>query len=209
MAGSDPTNLAEAATSTGGAATVSDETLVSSVRSGDDSAFEILFDRHKRRVARIAGRFFFTREQVEDVLQESFIKAYFGLGEFAGRREQSFAAWVTRIAINVCYDELRKHRRRPESSLAETHDEEGTGLDDRFRMLAATDDIESAAVSRDLAMKLLSRLNADDRLVLTLLDAEELSVVEIAEVTGWSVSKVKVRAHRARAHLRKLLKKYV
>ena len=64
-------------------------------------------------------------------------------------------------------------------------------------------------VSRDLATKLLSRLSADDRLVLTLLDVEGFSVAEIAEVTNWSISKVKVRAHRARAHLRRVLQRYI
>ena len=66
-----------------------------------------------------------------------------------------------------------------------------------------------AAASRDLALKLLTRLSAEDRLVLTLLDVEGFSVAEIAQMTNWSISKVKVRAHRARAHLRKVLRKYV
>src|SRR2546430_14107767 len=70
-------------------------------------------------------------------------------------------------------------------------------------------DIESGLVSRDLAVKLLARLSAEDRLVLTLLDVEGFSVAEIAEMTSWSVSKVKVRAHRARAHLRRVLRRYL
>jgi RNA polymerase sigma-70 factor (ECF subfamily) len=70
-------------------------------------------------------------------------------------------------------------------------------------------DAESAAVTRDLANKLLARLSADDRIVLTLLDAEELSVAEIALLMGWKVSKVKVRAHRARQSLRRVLAEFV
>jgi RNA polymerase sigma-70 factor (ECF subfamily) len=70
-------------------------------------------------------------------------------------------------------------------------------------------DAESAVISRDLANKLLARLSADDRIVLTLLDAEELSVAEIAVVMGWKVSKVKVRAHRARQSLRRVLGEFV
>ena len=68
-------------------------------------------------------------------------------------------------------------------------------------------DVERTAVSRDLAEKLLARLSPDDRMVLTLLDVEGFSVAEIAETTNWSVSKVKVRAHRARVHLRKVLRR--
>ncbi len=64
-------------------------------------------------------------------------------------------------------------------------------------------------ISRDLANKLLARLAPDDRIVLTLLDAEELSVAEIALVMGWTVSKVKVRAHRARQALRRVLGEFV
>jgi len=64
-------------------------------------------------------------------------------------------------------------------------------------------------VSRDLAAKLLARLSADDRLILTLLDVEGFSVAEISEMTSWSISKVKVRAHRARAHLRRVMKRFL
>ena len=70
-------------------------------------------------------------------------------------------------------------------------------------------DVETQLVSRDLATKLLARLSAEDRLVLTLLDVEGFSVAEIAEMTNWSISKVKVRAHRARANLRRVLQRYL
>ena len=70
-------------------------------------------------------------------------------------------------------------------------------------------DVETELVSRDLAIKLLARLSPEDRLVLTLLDVEGFSVAEIAEVTNWSISKVKVRTHRARANLRRVLQRYL
>jgi RNA polymerase sigma-70 factor (ECF subfamily) len=69
-------------------------------------------------------------------------------------------------------------------------------------------DAETATISRDLANKLLARLGADDRLVLTLLDVEEMGVSDIAEAMGWTVSKVKVRAHRARNALRRIVSEY-
>lgn len=191
------------------AAETPDDALVAAVRAGDDGAFELLFERHKRRVARVAARFFRTREQVEDVLQESFTKAYFALPDFAGRREQSFAAWLTRITVNACYDELRRTRRRAESALSEIGDDERDWLETQLRDAGPGSDVEATAVSRDLAHKLLARLGPEERLLLTLLDAEGLSVAEIAEATGWSISKVKVRAHRSRAYLRKLLKKFI
>ena len=187
----------------------SDAELVSQVRAGDDAAFEELFTRHRRRVALIASRFFRRREQIEEVVQESFAKAFFALGEFSNRQAESFGAWLARIAFNVCYDELRRLKRRPESSLSELDEDEAAWLRERTRDSRDSRGVESEAVSRELAAKLLARLSPEDRLVLVMLDVEGLSTAEISEVTGWSVSKVKVRAHRARAHLRKVLKRFV
>lgn len=184
-----------------------DAELVARARGGDDDAFEELFRRHKRRVALIASRFFRQREQVEEVVQESFAKAFFALGEFANGRDASFAAWLARIAFNVSYDELRRQKRRPEGALEELTEEEAATLNERLRGVGP--DAEGEAVSRDLASKLLARLSAEDRLVLVMLDVEGLSVAEIAGLLKWTGSKVKVRAHRARAHLRRVLERFL
>ena len=183
-----------------------DAELAALAREGDESAFEELFRRHRRRVALIASRFFRQREQVEEVVQESFAKAFFALGEFGGGRDASFAAWLARIAFNVSYDELRRQKRRPEGALEDLTEEEAAHLAERLR---GGPDAEGAAVSRDLAAKLLARLSPEDRLVLVLLDVEGLSVAEIAGLLGWGGSKVKVRAHRARAHLRRVLERFL
>jgi RNA polymerase sigma-70 factor (ECF subfamily) len=158
-------------------------------------------------VARIAGRFFPQREQIEEIIQDSFTKAYFALSTYHGTHEASFRAWLTQIAVNTCYDHLRKARRRPEHTVEEFNDHEAHEFAGQLR--AAGSDVESALVSRDLAVKLLARLSAEDRLVLTLLDVEGFSVAEIAEMVQWSVSKVKVRAHRARAHLRRVVQRFL
>lgn len=184
-----------------------DDALVAASGSGDEAAFEQLFERHRRQVARIAGRFFPQREQIEEIIQDSFTKAYFALGTYHGTHEASFRAWLTQIAVNTCYDQLRRLRRRPEHTVEEFDDQEAHEFAGQLR--AAGSDIEGALVSRDLALKLLARLSAEDRLVLTLLDVEGFSVAEIAEMTNWSVSKVKVRAHRARAHLRRVMQRFL
>lgn len=187
----------------------SDAELVIRVRDGDETAFEELFHRHRRRVALIAGRFFRQREQIEEIVQETFTKAYFALDSFTGHGELSFATWLARIAFNFCYDELRRLKRRPESVAADLTAEDAAWLKENLSDKSARGDAESAVVSRDLARKLLARLSPEDRLVLVLLDIEEMSVSEIAQVTAWSLSKVKVRAHRARASLRRLLGKFL
>ena len=186
-----------------------DVALVERVCGGDEQAFEELFKRHRRRVALIASRFFRQREQIEEVVQESFMKAYFALGDFSNQQETSFASWIARIAFNSCYDELRRIKRRSESAWNDVSEEEAAGLHAQLRSGAAGRDIESATVARDLAGKLLSRLSAEDRLVLVLLDVEGLTVSEIADLKNWSHSKVKVRAHRARASLRRVLERFL
>ena len=186
-----------------------DESLVEAVRAGDDAAFEQILERHRRRIARMVGRFFNRPERVEEILQEVFTKVYFALDAYSADRGSSFGAWLTRVAMNLCYDELRRARRRPETSISDITGDEIVWLNAQLNPESPGHDAESAVVSRDLANKLLARLSSEDRIVLTLLDAEELSVAEIALLMGWKSSKVKVRAHRARLSLRRVLAEFV
>ncbi|HSQ19286.1 MAG TPA: sigma-70 family RNA polymerase sigma factor, partial [Blastocatellia bacterium] len=140
-----------------------DESLVEAVRAGDDSAFEQIFERHRRRISRMVGRFVNRPERVEEILQDVFIKVYFALGAYSAERGPSFAAWLSRVAINSVYDELRRARRRPESSIIDITSDEIVWLNSQLRAKVAGGDAESAVISRDLANKLLARLSADDR----------------------------------------------
>lgn len=187
----------------------SDIELVARASGGEEEAFEELFNRHRRRVSLIASRFFRQPEQIEEIVQESFTKAYFALPEFTNQQEASFAAWIARIGFNACYDELRRIKRRPESALSNVSEDEAAWLKDQPRAEGEGSDIERAAISRDLADKLLSRLSPEDRMVLVMMDVEGLTVSEIAKSTSWSISKVKVRAHRARASLRRVLERFL
>jgi RNA polymerase sigma-70 factor (ECF subfamily) len=187
----------------------SDDHLVATVIAGDDRAFEELFIRHRYRVARIASRFFSHIERIEDITQEVFTKIYFALPEYSSDRGASFLAWLSRITVNQCYDQLRHDRRRPENAFDSITEEEAVRLRARLHPAQVHADSEASLISRDLADKLLANLNADDRIVLALLDIDGCSVAEIAEITGWSKSKIKVRTHRARASLRRILKEYV
>ena len=188
-------------------AEISDADLVAAVVRGDATAFEFLFNRYRQRVAAIGGRFFQQPAQIEEIVQESFTKAYFGLSSFSQHKADSFAHWLARIAFNSCYDELRRQTRSRERTLSDFTDAERQEL--RTLTGAVEMGIEETTISRDLANKLLRLLSADDRLVLVLLDVEGLSVAEIARLMNWSSAKVKIRVFRARADLRRLLRKFL
>jgi len=190
------------------ASTRADDELVAAVLAGDEAAFELLFERYRRSVARLAYRFFYRREEVEDIVQESFANAYFALSAYRGGHEKSFIAWLSRITVRTCYDAMRRSR-RAENMLSELSKDEEMTLAAKLRDAGRVSDIETAAISRDLAAKLLQLLEPEDRLVLTLLNGADLSVGEISQLTGWSASKIKMRAHRARKALQRVLHRYV
>src|ERR1700741_4624298 len=161
-----------------------DDVLVAAAASGDEDAFEQLFERHRRQVARIANRCFMPRELIEKIIQASFTKSYFALGSYHGPQAASFKAWLAQITVNCCYDHLSRARRRPEQGFDDI--EEGGMQEFAAWLRSDPTDVETKLVSRDLASKLLSRLSAEDRLVLTLLDVEGFSVAEISDLTSWS-----------------------
>lgn len=185
----------------------SDSQLVELVLNGDATAFENLFDRYKRLVAAIAGRYFQRPEQIEEIILISFAKVYFDLKTFRGDHNFSFASWIGKITTNACLDLLRTQKRKPENLWCEFSEAETEIL---FADAADNNKTaESSFIERDLAEKLLSKLSAEDRAILQMLDAEEMSVREISEITGWSSSKIKIRAFRARNSLRKILRKFL
>ena len=187
----------------------SDNELVAAVTSGDEDAFRELFERHRQAVARRAYRFFARREQVEEIVQDTFTKVYFALSSYRGTHERSFIAWLSQIAVRVCYDELRRPHHQAEQMLGDLTDDETDFLQHYAGATGNERTHEDALANRDLAAKLLARLTPDDRLVLTLLHGEEHSSAEIAALTGWSEGKVRVRALRARNSLRGVLKRFL
>ena len=186
----------------------SDRQLVELVLAGDGSAFEQIFDRHKRMVAVVAGRYFRRPEQIEEIIQISFAKSFVELAKFRGLHDLSLASWISRITVNACLDTLRVQKRKPENLCCELSDDE-TGSLVELVADSGTRSVESQLLDRDLAEKLLSRVGDDDRALLQMLYVEEMTVSEIAGLTGWSQSKVKIKAWRARNVLRKVLKKYL
>ncbi len=184
-----------------------DDELVKAVLAGDEAAFGVIFERHRRLVAHLVSRFFNRREEIEEIVQQSFTKFYFSLKSFRGGQEKSLAAWLSKITVNICYDELRRQKRQPENRFADlSDDEESAILNCITRSNAAC--AEKSFINRDLAEKLLSKLETPDRLALTLFYGEDLSVEEVAELVGWSPSNVKTRLFRARNFLRNVFEKF-
>jgi RNA polymerase sigma-70 factor (ECF subfamily) len=202
---SDKVERAELADS-GSLSEPDDAELVKLVCEGHESAFELIFNRHKTRVTAIAGRFF--QDHVDDILQECFVRVYFALPEFVHRGEGSFAAWLAKIAFNTCYDELRRRGRRRESAISDLSESE-VGMLKVLSTESREVSVEAKTVTRDLANRLLAQLSPEDRIILVLLDVEGLSVNEIAKMMDWSAAKVKIRTFRARGHLRRLLSKFL
>jgi RNA polymerase sigma-70 factor (ECF subfamily) len=134
--------------------------------------------------------------------QEVFLKAYTELSSYEGRG--SFEGWLSRIATNTCLNELRSRKRHPESLVSDLTEDENSWLEN-LPAAVSVESPERNVIIADLTEKVLSKLSPDDRVVLTLMDGEDLSVKEVAELTGWSQANIKVKAFRARRRMRKLL----
>jgi RNA polymerase sigma-70 factor (ECF subfamily) len=186
----------------------SDIDLARQAGSGDELAFEEIVRRYGPRVFRIAGRFFRQRSAVEEIGQEVFLRAYTQLGTYEGRG--SFEGWISRIATNTCLNELRKAKRHPEFYAADLNDDEENWLETRLAGSSLSDDyFERGIIAADLADKVLGSIAPEDRMILIMLDGEDLPVKEICEITGWSQSKVKIRAMRARRKVRKTVERMI
>lgn len=185
----------------------SDDELVARTQAGDDDAFRELVQRHARRVHSIVGAYVRSPADREDLSQEVFIKVYYALHSY--RQGERFERWLAKIAVNACYDRLRAIRRRPELLFTDMSEEQAAWLDAWSANAPPNnqDDLHQREAERELAERLLATLNAEDRMVLTMLETEGWSVQEIAEVTGWSKAKIKMRAFRARQKLRRSLQR--
>jgi len=178
-----------------------DAELIAAVLKGDTESFEPLIKKYLPQVFATARRYARRESEVEDIVQEVWVKAFQKLKSFRG--EAPFEHWLMRLTVRTCYDFLRAHQRRREIAFSELTGQESGWLE-RFAKQPESAEEDSAA-ARQLVQRLLEQLSPAARLVITLLEIEELSVKEISKLTGWSPTLVKVRAFRARAEMRKKL----
>jgi RNA polymerase sigma-70 factor (ECF subfamily) len=186
------------------AANLSDEEIIHRVVYGDVDAFRHLLDRHHARVFGIISRRV-PRGDAEEVAHDAFVRAYTSLSTY--ERKGDFVSWLSKIAVRACYDYWRERynrREQPMSALSEdqlkwvariTYDQSSRAHGERVSMHEA----------RDLLRWAMRRLSAEDRSVLELVHIEGRSVKEAAELLGWSIVNVKVRAYRSRKKLRAIL----
>jgi RNA polymerase sigma-70 factor (ECF subfamily) len=181
------------------ASAADDRELVRRAQQEDQEAFEELVRRHQHRVFAVAGGILRRREDVEDIAQQVFVKAYFSLKRFDQRA--AFSTWLYKITVNECWDLLRKKKVRPlvyESDLSEEQARQVLAAEEKN---GGGPDISDRLEARQRVENLLNGLDERDRLMLILKEVEGFAVEEIAEVLDLNANTVKVRLFRARRRI--------
>jgi RNA polymerase sigma-70 factor (ECF subfamily) len=178
---------------------VDDRELVRRAQGEDQEAFEELLRRHQHRVFAVAGGILRRREDVEDIAQQVFVKAYFSLKRFDQRA--AFSTWLYKITVNECWDLLRKKKVRPlvyESDLSEEQAKQVIAAEGKN---TSGPDISDRLEARERVERLMEGLDERDRLMLILKEVEGFAVEEIAQVLDLNANTVKVRLFRARRRI--------
>jgi RNA polymerase sigma-70 factor (ECF subfamily) len=170
------------------------------VQRGESEAFGLLVGRYQQRIFSIVFHLVRRRDEVEDLAQEIFFKAFRAIRSY--NFQSSFATWLSRIAVNHCYDYLRKLRASRLSYYSQMTEGSERELERKAEspQPGGLDHGEKVAL-RDLVARLLARAPGDDRLILSLKELEDCSVEEIASLLKLKASTVKVRLHRARKRM--------
>ncbi len=185
-----------------GALMNSTEELVARVRAGDEEAFRLIFDRYSRPVLSFIYDMVGDRALAEDLAQETFVRAFRGLSTL--REETKLSTWLFAIAKNCAREQLRT-RRRNEGNV-EIDAEPAFELHDHGR--TPSGELLDKELS-GVIQRALQKLDEDKRTVFTLKVLQQRSYEEIAEITGFSVGKLKTDLHRARAEMRKRIGPYL
>lgn len=173
----------------------------------DESAFAEIVRRFSPRVFLIASRFFRRHSLAEEAAQEIFLRAFTQIEKFEKRG--SMEGWLTRIAVTTCINLKRAAKRQPELTVSDLTDDENLWLEEKFLNASIVDyrNEEEKLIAADLLERLLKSLPPEDGFVLQAIDGQGESIKDLAEMTGWSESKVKIKAFRARRRVREYLQK--
>ncbi|WP_147822318.1 RNA polymerase sigma factor [Salidesulfovibrio onnuriiensis] len=185
-----------------------DTAVVQEILEGNVNAFETLVNRHQEHVSRIVGNHV-PYQRVDEVVQAAFVNAYRSLNTFRG--EKPFRNWLSKISVRCCYDFWREEYRYRETPVS-TLGADPWDMLDRLTANQAQEEFLAQAQQEENIKLLdwaLDQLSPEDRMVVTLTALEEKSVAEAAHLLGWTKVNVKVRAHRARNKLKKILKQAI
>jgi RNA polymerase sigma-70 factor, ECF subfamily len=180
--------------------TTDEAALVSRVQAKDELAFREIVDRYQNKVYSIIYGILRNHNDAEDIAQQVFAKVYFSIKNFDSR--SSLLTWIYKITVNECYDYLRKKRVRKlvyESDFTEDDAnkmEGGVAVDGKQQA-------DEALSKRDLVLKLLEKISAEDRQLMLLKEVEGHSVEELSQMTGMNENTIKVKLFRARQKLLK------
>lgn len=175
-----------------------DAELVQAVRAGDSRAFTQLVERYQERLFSLARHYTRNRSEIEDIVQDAFVKAYRSLGAF--QQQSSFATWIYRIAVNTALDALKRRGRSPVRTVEEPELARRSGP----AVLAPDARMGREEVAR-VTREILDELPEIFRTVLVMREFEDLSYQEIADVLCISIGTVESRLFRARARFRERL----
>ena len=176
-----------------------DRELVRLSQNGAEAAFEELVRRHQHRVFALVAGILHRPDDVEDVAQQVFLKAYLGIKRFDQRA--AFSTWLYKIAVNECWDYLRKRKVRPLVYEADLSEEQVSRLDGIVSSSRPSEGPNTRAEMREIIERMLAALPEQDRQLLVLKEIEGFSVQELAEILNLNVNTVKVRLFRARGRI--------
>ncbi len=176
-----------------------DRELVRRAQHGENEAFELLVAKHQGRVFAVAGGILRNREDVEDIAQQVFLKAYFSLKRFDQR--SAFSTWLYKITVNECWDLLRKKKVRPLVFESELSEEQAHAYQSTEEKAECAPDVSEQLETRQQVDHWLDCLEERDRTMLVLKEVQGFTVEEIAEMMGINGNTVKVRLFRARQRI--------
>lgn len=174
----------------------SDQQLVERVQKGDKRAFDVLVVKYQHRIASLVSRFIHDADEVQDVTQEAFIKAYRALKNFRG--DSQFYTWLYRIAVNTAKNHLVSRNRRPPNSDIEADDAIFFDSADGLRDIGSPEENLMSEQLLAVINNAIKQLPDDLRTALTLREYDGLSYEQIAEVMDCPVGTVRSRIFRAR-----------
>lgn len=176
------------------------------LQAGEDAAFRELVTQHGGRMLAVAQRILGERAAAEDCLQEAFLNAFSAIGRFEERAK--LGTWLHRITINAALMRLRKEKRARDAgieSLLPDFDADDCRIEPLWQFDKSVEDLLAEDETRTFVQSKINELPETHRIVLMLRDIEDMDTRETADVLGISESAVKVRLHRARAALKRLL----